>query len=312
MKSKLPLNTIVIPVYNGGNYLKDAIHSALNQTYPNIEVLVVDDGSQDRLTKKTVELFEGKVRFIQKKNGGTGSALNLGFREASGEYLHWLSHDDVYFPRKVSSDMHLILNSSKPKDTITISGWHFMNQDRELISTRNIAQDFSRLGGKFYPWLILKGMANGCTICIPKSKFISVGNFREDLKTTQDYEYWARLFPKSKIIVNEEIHVANRIHENQGSHTIANHHIEADDMYLQTLKEFEPAIQKSKALLPAQSLLVVAKHLEPSIYYNSKAYVSRLLVQEYIKYSNRSSRISNPLTFEAYIQSLHTSILERM
>src|SRR5579862_6874144 len=98
----LPLVSIVIPVYNGANYLRAAINSALAQTYKNIEVIVVNDGSRDDgQTDAIAKEYGDRVRYFSKENGGCGSALNFGIANMRGDYFSWLSHDDTYLPRKI-------------------------------------------------------------------------------------------------------------------------------------------------------------------------------------------------------------------
>ncbi len=84
-----PLVSIIIPVYNGSNYVKEAIDSALAQTYKNIEVIVVNDGSTDN-TEKIVKSYGDKIRYFYKENGGVASALNLAIENSKGEYISWL------------------------------------------------------------------------------------------------------------------------------------------------------------------------------------------------------------------------------
>ena len=90
-----------MPVYNGANYVREAIDSALAQTYDNIEIIVVNDGSSDGGRTEEICLAYGdKIRYFSKPNGGVASALNLAVREMTGEYFSWLSHDDLYYPQK--------------------------------------------------------------------------------------------------------------------------------------------------------------------------------------------------------------------
>ena len=102
--SALPRVSIIIPVYNGANYLKEAIDCALNQSYQNLEVIVVNDGSCDEGATRSVALSYGdRIRYFEKENGGVSSALNLGIREMRGEYFSWLSHDDKYEKDKLQT-----------------------------------------------------------------------------------------------------------------------------------------------------------------------------------------------------------------
>lgn len=93
----LPKVSIVIPVFNGSDYLDKAIQSALNQSYQNVEIIVVNDGSNDGgKTAEIAKSYGDNIRYIEKENGGVSSALNRGIEAMTGEYFSWLSHDDEY------------------------------------------------------------------------------------------------------------------------------------------------------------------------------------------------------------------------
>ncbi|QQS18926.1 glycosyltransferase family 2 protein [Candidatus Saccharibacteria bacterium] len=99
-----PKVSIVIPVYNGSNYLREAIDSALAQTYKNVETIVVNDGSTDGgATEKIAKSYGSKIRYYNKENGGVASTLNFGTQKMTGEYFSWLSHDDLYEKERLKS-----------------------------------------------------------------------------------------------------------------------------------------------------------------------------------------------------------------
>ena len=84
----IPLVSIVIPVYNGGQYMREAIDSALGQTYPNCEVIVVNDGSKDDGQTEAIAMSYGdRIRYFSKPNGGCGSALNVGIANMRGVFF---------------------------------------------------------------------------------------------------------------------------------------------------------------------------------------------------------------------------------
>ena len=92
-----PKVSIIIPAYNCEKYIENSINSLLNQTYENIEVIVVNDGSTDN-TQKVSENFGNSIKLINKENGGVSSARNRGIEEASGELIAFLDSDDEYLP----------------------------------------------------------------------------------------------------------------------------------------------------------------------------------------------------------------------
>ena len=114
-----PLVSIIIPVYNGSNFLREAIESALSQTYTNIEIIVVNDGSDDAgVTKAIMDSYGDRISSYHKKNGGVASALNFAVGHMKGDYFSWLSHDDLYHPEKVRSQVQTISNSGESNAVI--------------------------------------------------------------------------------------------------------------------------------------------------------------------------------------------------
>ena len=103
-----PKVSIIIPVYNGENFLEQAINSALHQTYDNIEVIVINDGSNDKgKTEAIAKKYNDKIKYFYKENGGVASALNMALEKMSGDYFSWLSHDDLYYDDKIEKQIIL-------------------------------------------------------------------------------------------------------------------------------------------------------------------------------------------------------------
>lgn len=100
MTSTLPLVTALINTYNYGRYLPFAINSVLSQTYPNLEILVVDDGSTDH-TRAVLRQYGDRIRVIRTHNGGQGHTFNIGIPAANGDLLMLLDADDTWLPTKV-------------------------------------------------------------------------------------------------------------------------------------------------------------------------------------------------------------------
>ena len=93
--------SVVIPVYNGEQYLADAIQSVRDQTYQNVEVIVVDDGSTDE-SADVAKKFGEAIRYVHQSNGGVGKARNTGIAAARGAYLAFLDQDDLWLPDKLA------------------------------------------------------------------------------------------------------------------------------------------------------------------------------------------------------------------
>jgi len=120
--------SVVIPFYNC-LYVDQAVKSVLAQSYPNIEIIVVDDGST--LHTEKLAPFKNVIKYIRKKNGGTASALNQGIQAASGTYFAWLSADDLFHPDKIKTQMEKLRGS----DTFfNHTAYYYINEQGERIS----------------------------------------------------------------------------------------------------------------------------------------------------------------------------------
>ena len=223
-----PKVSIIIPVYNGSNYLREAIDSALAQTYKNIEVIVVNDGSNDNgATEKIAKSYGDKIRYFYKENGGVASALNYGIQKMEGEYFSWLSHDDVYLPEKIETQINFLKQYLYP--TIAYSDFEFIDSNSELLGIKHV-RSFSKT--KFRLSLVACHQIHGCSLLIPRICFEKIGNFNEKLKTVQDYELWFKFAKDYEFKHIQKILIKSRIHLNQDSFKLKNiNMIETNNFY---------------------------------------------------------------------------------
>ncbi len=208
-----PLVSIIIPVYNGANYLGEAIDSALAQTYKNIEIIVVNDGScDDGETEKVALSYGDKIRYIAKENGGVSTALNRGIAEMKGEYFSWLSHDDLYLPNKIEKQVSLL---ESEKDIILCSG-SLMHADQTPLPHRTKTLSKTLNGRQLFKEHIHGYTLNGLGFLIPKSVFEHVGNFDENMRYLQDFDMWLRMFWYDyRFICHADMLVVSRVHRMQ-------------------------------------------------------------------------------------------------
>ncbi|MBF4990618.1 glycosyltransferase [Methylophilus sp. QUAN] len=213
-----PKVSIVIPVYNGEDYLKQAIESALEQTYQNIEILVINDGSTDNgETDRIAKSYGSNIRYLYKENGGVASALNLAIREMQGEYFSWLSHDDLYSKDKVEKQILALANLAE-KNVVIYSNYSVFTDDLEKASPVQLSGVRPE---SFRYWITIENRLHGCTLLIPKQAFDKVGVFNESLRTTQDYDLWFRMAKQYDFVHIPDVLVQARQHANQGSYQMA-------------------------------------------------------------------------------------------
>lgn len=214
-----PLVSVIIPVYNGSNYLRQAIDSALTQTYQHREVIVVNDGSNDGgKTENIARSYGDRIRYFYKENGGVASALNKGIKEMHGAYLSWLSHDDVYLPEKLA--LQIIHLSRFNKKVILYGDFEFIDKNSTYLKTVRKGNIDPR---HFRYYLVTSNPIHGCTALIPKECFDKVGLFDETLKSTQDYAMWFNLAEHYDFVHISDVLIKSRFHSEQGIHNIPTH-----------------------------------------------------------------------------------------
>lgn len=232
MKQQMqPKVSIIIPVYNGSNYLQEAIDSALAQTYPNCEVLVINDGSCDEGKTEAIALSYGdRIRYFKKENGGVASALNMGIRQMTGEYFSWLSHDDVYYPNKVKREVQAILASGDPMKLVQCE-YDFYDEATGTYTPTDFSKTYTigQLTNSVFS--VLQLQIHACCALIHKSHFDRVGMFDKGLRTVQDIEMWFRLFRGQKSLFVPERLYKVREHAEAGNHTIPSYYPETCRLY---------------------------------------------------------------------------------
>lgn len=232
VKEALPKVSIIIPVYNGTNYLREAIDSVLSQTYTNCEVIVVDDGSTDE-TWRMIQSYGSNLLSFRKENGGVASALNYGIRKATGQYIAWLSHDDLFLPNKLERQVDFLKQFPNFKACYT----DYYNIDENGA----ILEEVETL---WYPreeairMLFRIPYINGSTMLIERLCFDKGGLFSEKLRYTQDTEMWLRILRHFEIGRVPEKLGKWRYHPSQDSRNLKNHKAEAQLMYQHFFQEF--------------------------------------------------------------------------
>lgn len=235
-----PLVSIIIPVCNGDNYVREAIDSALAQTYKNIEIIVVNDGSVDN-SEEIIKSYGNKLRYFKKENGGVSTALNLGIKKMKGEYFSWLSHDDIYYPNKIKRQIEELskLEINIRKNIIIMSNFSVINKKSKIVSETHFENDYKLKPTIDSVYPLLLGIVNGCTLLIPKKCFIKVGYFDKELRLTQDYDLWFKIFPNYRLLFIGDPLVKMRVHKGQGTWKIQDINGEYDNLWINAMKKID-------------------------------------------------------------------------
>lgn len=208
-----PAVSMIIPTYNRANLLCRAIQSALNQTYENFEIIIIDDGSNDN-TSDVVEKYQKqdeRIRYIRcEKNKGGSAARNKGIKAAKGEYLAFLDDDDEWLPEKIEKQMIKFKNVSNDVGLI-YSGFSCISESSGKIVT----EINPILRGNVYHNLLENCILGSPTPLIRKICFRKAGLFDETLPSCQDWDMWIRISEYYKFDFVSGVLAKHHVHGDQ-------------------------------------------------------------------------------------------------
>ena len=182
-----PLVTVVIPTYNQASYLPAAIQSVLEQDYPNVELVVVDDGSTDA-TPGVIAGYGDALVHLGQPNRGAANALNAGIRAATGSLVCWLSSDDVFLPGKLRRQVDAFRED--PDLGFCYTGFVTMDADGRDLRDKS---DVPTIHPDLFVSVFWANPVNGSTVMMPKAIFDEVGPFDETLRADVDGDMWLRV-----------------------------------------------------------------------------------------------------------------------
>lgn len=187
--AEVPRVSIIIPSYNADRYVREAVRSALVQTYPNFEVIVVDDGSTDR-TRAILAPFvaAGKVRYFHQENKGLAGARNAGIRAATGKYIAFLDSDDVFLPDKIRRQAEAL--EAHPDHGACYSDIiHFTDTEPR----RYFHHRYRYPSGDIFAPLLRRQFVNPLAVVLRRDLFDRYGYFDETMRRSEDWEFWLRI-----------------------------------------------------------------------------------------------------------------------
>jgi glycosyltransferase involved in cell wall biosynthesis len=185
-----PSISVVIPTRNRAGFVGMAVASALSQTLGDIEVLVVDDASEDETSDVVAGFRDARLRYVrQKVRQGAPAARNVGIRSSSGEFVAFLDDDDEWFPDKLESQL-AVFRRGAPDLGVVYASYVVVDRETGSVVGRKVAQKRGYLGD-----LLLEGNHVGSTssVLVRRAAFDRVGLWDERLPSFQDYDLWIRL-----------------------------------------------------------------------------------------------------------------------
>ncbi|SEQ91993.1 Glycosyl transferase family 2 [Amphritea atlantica] len=234
--SDLPLVSVIIPVFNGADYLSESIISITEQTYPNIEIIVIDDCSSDNSVALIESMGAHNITLLRnQKNSGVSASRNRGIRAAKGKYIAFMDADDISVPHRierqvsfleVNSDFGLISSAYETFEGDSLSGKRSLKvlpSDPDYIAARLLFQ---------------------CNICCPASMLrtellIHHGlYFDESLSMCEDWELWYRMSQFTRVSNLADVLLYYRKHSNNASNKREEMHRSRMGLFLKSFRDY--------------------------------------------------------------------------
>ena len=195
-----PLVSVIIPCYNNASLVTASVNSVLQQDYPNIEVIVVDDGSTDN-SVEVLEQFGNRINLLQQVNQGPAAARNTGLQAAKGRYIAFNDSDDFWLPGKLSAQISFL--EQHPEFGLCFSRWAVWDKN---VSFDDMVQKYDQptatndidenLTGWLYIPLLKESVIHTITAVIRREVLDDIGHFDTAYRIGEDYDLWIRISRK--------------------------------------------------------------------------------------------------------------------
>ena len=190
--------SVIIPVYNRTDFVREAIQSALDQTYENIEIIVVNDGSTDKNTIKIIDEFKQKILIINQENKGVSAARNTGIDHSSCDWLAFLDSDDLWLPEKLKRQMNFFIENPNAHICQTEEIW--IKNGKQIFPKKK----HKKRSGMIFKHCLPLCIVSPSAVMIHRSLFDEIGTFDESLTACEDYDLWLRISCKYPIYLLDE------------------------------------------------------------------------------------------------------------
>lgn len=198
-----PLVSVIMPAYQCEAFVLKGVQSVLNQTYPHLELIVVDDGSTDGTLQKLSQIEDPRLRVLSQPNRGASQARNLGFSEARGEFIAFLDADDLWFPDYLETALVTLYRSPDPKGMAY--SWYYAVDDQNRLM--HLSPGYQHTGLQFETLLYTEGMLIPSTTVIHRAVFEKTGGFPTQVVYNEDRVFFTRaaqtfpIYPMGKRLV---------------------------------------------------------------------------------------------------------------
>lgn len=234
----MPLVSVIIPAYNSEKTLLQTVDSVLNQTYQNLELIVINDGSTDNTLAQLETVEDSRLKVFSYQNGGLATARNRGIERASGDYLTFIDADDLWTPEKVEQQVDAL--QKQPDAGVAYSWTRAMDSTGTLFYDGNSE---SYTGDVYAPLLRCNFITSGSNVMITKAAIATSGIFDSTLRYCEDWDYYLRLARTWPFVVVPRYQILYRQTAGSLSTNVANMEAAYETVCDRAFKNVSPTIQ---------------------------------------------------------------------
>jgi len=225
MDTQNPEVTVLMPVYNGERYLREAIESILRQTFTDFEFLIIDDGSTDGSAATVKGYNDGRIRLVEnEQNIGLTRSLNRGLHLARGEYIARMDADDISLPERLAEQARHL--DQHPEVAVATSGWELIDECGQSLARHSHPLSSEEI----YYFLTFFNCVHHSSVLFRKDFVMRLGGYDEAVKYSQDYDLWLKVSRLAKIAMSKKVLTRFRLSESSVSSRFKADSINHSDM----------------------------------------------------------------------------------
>lgn len=268
----MPLISIIMPAYNAARTIKESIKSVLDQTYPQWELLVINDGSKDQTSAIVKLINDPRIILIEQENAGVASARNNGISKAQGEYIAFLDSDDLWMKNKLEKQLDFLQTNDL---SIVYSKTYCLFEDTNTV--KDCFVDVN-MGIKDAQKILVFDFVPILTVMLHKKILDEIGTFDLKLQGTEDWDLWIRVLQRYSIGYIDEFLTIYRITPNSLSRNLEKHMYEELKVYEKYKKLYDAKSHKGFQWFQMKKQALIALQKKDKITF------IRLLLRMFISY----------------------------
>ncbi|NJN08500.1 MAG: glycosyltransferase [Richelia sp. RM1_1_1] len=210
-----PVISVIIPAYNAAKTIQETVMSVLNQTFSNLELIVINDGSQDSTLEVLSSIKDSRLQVFFYENAGISMARNRGIERASGEFISFLDADDIWTPDKLEAQLTAL--EKNPQAGVAYSWVDYIDEYGNFFHPGN---HITINGSAYEKMLVQNILENGSNPLIRREALTEVGGFDSSLTPTEDWDMWLRLAQHYDFVTVPSVQILYRISSRSASTNI--------------------------------------------------------------------------------------------